>query len=344
MINLTKISRALEQKPFLYRVAKRVYGVAERVLPSQIAYTFSDARRLRDLVQSRIQALAVIKRCVSEEKMASILISRKDIIITLDDGRKFYWHPENMNLLALRPAGEYKPEDTHLVSKIINKGDIAFDIGANFGWYTTLLINLVGETGEVHAFEPVPQVFDELKNNLELNGKLQCRNVFLNNLAVSDRGGQLSIYMPVKLGPAHSSPAIHHKGKHIEYKCDVITLDEYVKTRRISKVSFIKANIEGSELLMLKGAKEILESDSPPMLLLEVTYSHTSAFGYEPKDLFTLLLKCGYKFYYMGDGRLRQLTTYEGYLPICESFQNFLCVIQSLHGERLKSALQKPGY
>lgn len=326
---LTKIGKTLEKKPLLYRVAKRMY------ISFKIAYIFSDARKLRDVARNRIEAHAEIKRCVSEGKTTSILISRKDTILTLDDGRKFYWHPENMNLLALPRAGEYKPEDTYLISKIINKGDIVFDIGANFGWFTTLLIDLVGETGEVHAFEPVPPVFDELKNNLELNGELQCRNLFLNNLAVSDRGGQLSIYLPVKQGPAYSSLAIHHKGKHIEYKCDTITLYEYIKTRQISKVTFIKANIEGSELLMLNGAKQILDSETPPMLLLEVAYSHTSAFGYKPKDLFMLLEKYGYKFYYMQDYNLTRLNSYDDYLPVFDSFRNFFCVIPSLHGEKL---------
>ena len=286
----------------------------------------------------------MISRFVGVGKMASILISRKDTILTLDDGRKFYWYPENtFSLLDIPLWGDWEPEETHLISKIINKGDTVFDIGANFGWYTTLLVDLVGETGEVHVFEPIATAFDELKNNLELNGKLQCRNLFLNNLAVSDTEGQLPIYLPLKQGSALSSFKIHYSGKHIEYKCNVVTLDSYVNKNKVDKVSFIKCDIEGAELLMLRGAKRILSSDIPPLLLLEVQFFLTIPlsipYGYKPRDLFMFLEEYKYEFYYLQDGRLERLTSYDDPLPSC----NFLCLIPSLHKQRLEGFLRGGG-
>ncbi|MBT9133140.1 MAG: hypothetical protein DDT40_00921 [candidate division WS2 bacterium] len=325
------IKNSLKGKPFLYRIAKWAFKLMH------ILHILSDPTRRRELVRkNRVKAHSVIKRFVSEGNIVSILISREDTMLTLDDGRKFYWYPESTNSLLTIPIwGEFEPEETHLISKIINQGDIVFDIGANFGWYTTLLINLVGETGEVHAFEPISTAFSELRRNLELNGKLHCQNLFLNNVGIGDvEKADQSIYLPVEAGSAFSSFARNYypEGKHIEYKCDVTTLDSYVEKHKVRGVSFIKCDIEGAELLMLNGAKRILSSDIRPMLFLEVADVVTTPFGYKPRDIFMFLQKYRYEFYYLQDDKLNRLSSYDD-LP---NNINFLCVIPSLHRERLR--------
>jgi len=63
--------------------------------------------------------------------------------------------------------------------------DVFYDIGAQYGLYTSLALEFCKE---VHAFEPIPKFFDVLKNNFK-----SYKNVFLNNLAVSDKKGKTKI-------------------------------------------------------------------------------------------------------------------------------------------------------
>ena len=67
------------------------------------------------------------------------------------------------------------------------EGDVALDIGGNFGWYTTLLSRAVGPGGQVHAFEPRPETYEVLKKNCELNG---ASNVTLNRFALGEKRGR----------------------------------------------------------------------------------------------------------------------------------------------------------
>ena len=68
-----------------------------------------------------------------------------------------------------------------LSAKSFQTDDICLDIGANIGWYTTLLQKIVGQKGSVHAFEPVPKTFSLLEKNAKLNSNYE--NTYLNNLA-----------------------------------------------------------------------------------------------------------------------------------------------------------------
>lgn len=65
-----------------------------------------------------------------------------------------------------------------------------FDIGANIGYYTLLAESLVGPEGRVFAFEPHPENYEKLKENIEVNGYTNC---YLINKAVSDKSGIIGI-------------------------------------------------------------------------------------------------------------------------------------------------------
>jgi hypothetical protein len=85
-------------------------------------------------------------------------------------------------------------------------------------------------------------------------------------------------------------------------------LDEYVSRSKLERLDFIKADIEGAELLLLNGGLETLKRFKPA-LMLEIQGHSTRLFGYAPEAIFILLADIGYQAYYVGtDARLISYT------------------------------------
>lgn len=73
----------------------------------------------------------------------------------------------------------------------VKKGDIAFDVGAHFGFYTLVLANLVGKEGKVFSFEPNPQITPSLRKTISSLG-----NVELMEICLSDQNGKVKLFIP----------------------------------------------------------------------------------------------------------------------------------------------------
>ncbi|HQZ83190.1 MAG TPA: hypothetical protein PLR83_08220 [Pyrinomonadaceae bacterium] len=84
------------------------------------------------------------------------------------DGRRFLADLTTGMEEMLFFLGEYEPAISAIAKRLIRKGDICLDVGANFGWYTTMMAMLAGPDGEVHSFEPVPTTYRQLERNVAL--------------------------------------------------------------------------------------------------------------------------------------------------------------------------------
>src|SRR5215471_10782016 len=90
---------------------------------------------------------------------------------------------ENLGYLA----GTTEPRLQRAIRNYVTKGDVVYDIGANIGYISLSLAKRVGSKGQVFAFEPIPQNFDRLRKNIEINN---INNVQLLKVAASDRTGE----------------------------------------------------------------------------------------------------------------------------------------------------------
>lgn len=261
----------------------------------------------------------------------TIGIRSDGVFLEVRDGRRFFWEPRvKGSLLGIPFTGDFEPSETELLSSIVRPGDIVLDIGANFGWYTTLFSRLVGERGGVVAFEPVPPTFGELERNLALNGN--PGNVRAHLLALGERKGTITLHVPtwLWLGPAFASAVRQHGGPHVTYTSPMETLDGFMERTGEGCAALVKCDVEGGELAILKGAGRILSSDTPPIWFLEVQEGSTIPFGYRPEDLFSFLRGYGYEGYYAKERRLLAIPS-SGPLP----GYNFLFIIPDLHRGRL---------
>lgn len=126
-------------------------------------------------------------------------------------------------------------------------GDNVVDAGAHIGTFTIRSARLVGPTGIVVAFEPNPQSFDLLKKNIALN---QIKNILVVNSALGSNVG--SGYLLVPTLESEDTQVIGDYSMNSKL-VDIISLDVYCE-HRVPRVDFLKIDVEGSELRVLKGA------------------------------------------------------------------------------------------
>lgn len=140
--------------------------------------------------------------------------------------------------------------------------DVVFDLGANHGVFS---VYAASRGAEVYAFEPTP----ELKTIIERQSELNNGTIHLAPYAVSNVCGKTQFYIS-------NSTSVNGLTEHDQFlsdevvstiTVDQITIDEFVKRNNISRVDFIKADIEGAERLMLQGAQETLKKFAPKLAL-----------------------------------------------------------------------------
>ena len=140
----------------------------------------------------------------------------------------------------------------------INKGDIVIDAGANIGLFSALASSL---GAIVYAFEPVKSTREKyLAKTAQLNP-----NINVIPLALSNENKEFSI-KGNDIGGATIVPERYMNGD-INEMVQGITLDDWVKQNNISKVDFIKADIEGAERLMLEGSQWVLKNYAPKLAI-----------------------------------------------------------------------------
>jgi FkbM family methyltransferase len=173
---------------------------------------------------------------------------------------------------------------TALMLKVIRPGMRVVDVGAHFGYEALLASKLVGDTGRVVSFEPQPAVFSVLTKNLR--GRDNARPV---NAAVGASVGNVQMEAVDILQSMFAGVAKH---ENTQASVVLTTLDQALLPEE-RPVDFLKCDVEGHEMDVLRGAIEVLTNDQP-LLVLEAEMpakvrprvreltKFLSPFGYRP--------------------------------------------------------------
>jgi FkbM family methyltransferase len=219
------------------------------------------------------------------------------ILVHSKDGRVFSVDLSTKMQTTLFFVGEYEKAITAIAEGLIKENHCTtfLDIGANFGWYTTLF-HKYAQNGQVHAFEPVPSTFDNLRRNYELMGK--PNNVTINNVALGDHQGEVVVNLFEGLATGHASLSNQGRDDAVTIKSRMITLDNYLETNNLPDIDFVKVDIEGAELGFLRGASKLFRQSVPPIILMEMALNQTRNFGYYPNHLLEFISReAAYDFY-----------------------------------------------
>jgi FkbM family methyltransferase len=196
-----------------------------------------------------------------------------------------------------------------IMERLVGQGDVVVDIGASWGLYAWQLARLVGPRGHVHAIEPNPAVARSLRAMRRASG-----NMTVYGLALSETTGEAELHIPVlagdrlaelaSLGVAANRDALSYERVRVRLE----PLDGLL-AGQLSKLTFIKCDVEGHELAVLRGADRALR-EARPSLLIEIEQRH-QAKGSSIERTFDHLLARDYVGFAVRDRGLRPLAEFD---------------------------------
>ena len=213
------------------------------------------------------------------------------------DGNQLLLHPHYFIDYQVIAFGVYDARLRRFLKRVVKPGMTCLDVGANIGCVTTQLSRLVGPSGRVFGFEPVPHLFQRLKENIALNAF--DRVASLHQMALSRETGQATIKAAQEdcdnQGMASLRNTDHpHLRRALEIQ--TITLDQFVREKHLDRIDLIKMDVQGAEPWVIEGGASTLRR-LHPHLLLEVSPYDLRSFGKTATDLLRMLEALGYESY-----------------------------------------------
>jgi FkbM family methyltransferase len=196
------------------------------------------------------------------------------------------------------------------IAKTLKPGDVVLDLGANIGLFTLLYARQVGPTGHVHSFEPGVQSFALLKTNTIING---YANVTLYNKAVADTDG-IAKFLLCTTGDSDNRLMDNSGEKREEIDVELVRLDSLFGNAR---VDFIKMDIQGAELLAMKGLRETCGHNPGVRLLIEFSPATLEQADASPREFLELCHSYGFASSILHEDREPEPTTDEWLLANC---------------------------
>lgn len=177
-------------------------------------------------------------------------------------------------------------EYTAVMLQNLREDDVLFDIGANVGMVALHAAKICHTV----AFEPDPSFRRRLQVNIALNPD---RTFTLEPIAISDSDASMILYTD---GDEGNSPSlVHQRGESDSVAVSARSLDSLIAEGQLPRPTVIKLDIEGAEILALRGAKRLLaSSERPRALFIEVHDTFLPGFGSSADEVYALLEDFGY--------------------------------------------------
>jgi FkbM family methyltransferase len=195
------------------------------------------------------------------------------------------------------------------LADVVGPGSVCLDVGAAAGLYSFVLSRLAGPTGHVHSIEPLQDPHPVWRRVLGING---LKNVSQYSLALDAEPGKGVMSVPYsKHAPVSGRSFLTGRSsglgpnvefvRHEEVPVAVDTMDALIARKGISRLDFIKIDVEGGELHVLHGGERTIK-ELRPALLVEIEARHTDRYQYAPEDIVDWLTQRDYAMYTWHDG------------------------------------------
>jgi len=206
--------------------------------------------------------------------------------------------------------GTFDPHLVELIACLVRPGDVCLDVGAQKGFMTLHMARAAGPGGRVIAFEPDPRAMDALRSNVQRNSLEQ---VSLYPCALGDREADCEFALSRQIGWSSRFPnELARQTLVSTISVRTRCVDDVIREMGIEpathRLSLIKVDAEGSEPLVLKGAKETLRRFRPAMHI-EINRASLGAGGFTPGCVEDFLRSLDYDLFtlrFRRDGAWRQ--------------------------------------
>ena len=174
----------------------------------------------------------------------------------------------------------------------VRPGMTVVDMGANVGFYTKQFSRLVGAAGKVYAFEPDPFCSELLRDRARA---LLLTNVQVENAALGAREGEATLFCSNRDRAENRTHPLD-PGVPVEtIRVPVLTLDSYCRSHRIERVDAVKMDVEGDEVSVLRGMREVMARTPPAWMFIEFCPAQLRGAGSRPEEFWDLLAESGYR-------------------------------------------------
>lgn len=196
----------------------------------------------------------------------------------------------------------YEPDETRVMDLLAAGARQILDVGANIGWYAVRFAQRQPQA-QVHAFEPMPTAYAYLQRNVAANGV--AGRVAVYNHGLSSSSGAVNFFISPKSGTNASLLNVAGAQDARSVVGLTLTLDDWVANHGITP-DFIKCDVEGAELLVMRGGGQTLARHKP-IIFAELLRKWSLPFGYHPNDMLTYLADLGYRCWAVGPAGVRRI-------------------------------------
>jgi FkbM family methyltransferase len=227
-------------------------------------------------------------------------------VLRFTDGRgnRYVSMKNNFTSFAVAVLGERDPNVMRFLRNWVKPGFVVCDIGANIGTYTVPLSRLVGPTGHVVSFEPNRPTCACLRQNIRQN---RLGNVTILRAAAGPEVGVADLVVTANnFGEVHLAPATSGDSRgwvdgagpgepmNGLARVAVTTVDAEVARLGLTRVDFIKIDVEGFELAALRGAVRTLAGNANLVVQTEIVPAHAARYRFDVADLAAFFQEHGY--------------------------------------------------
>ncbi|MBD3244266.1 MAG: FkbM family methyltransferase [Chitinivibrionales bacterium] len=189
------------------------------------------------------------------------LRARRGSVMQQGIGKGLRFHPGPSNPAYARGDNEMPVQQA--IARAVVPGAVVYDIGANVGFFTVLFARLVGSTGRVLAFEPVPANASLVRANAGRNGFAQ---VAVHEWAVSDSCGEAELWVAAFAGGSALVEAAKPPDAVSKIRVRTVSVDSMVFGRKMPVPDFVKIDVEGAEENVLRGMQKTLSKHRPTLV------------------------------------------------------------------------------
>lgn len=192
--------------------------------------------------------------------------------------------------------------ERRLMTREVRPGMVAVDVGANLGFHTLTLAGCVGPSGRVHAVEPDPRNFGLLSRAVR---KASLSQVRLHQVAAAERPGPATLYLAATNRGDHRLVPAREPRQQVTVTA--VTLDQLLSEE--DHVDFVKIDVQGAEVSVLRGLRNTLQRNSGLRILCELSPGLLRRAGADAETFFTPLREVGLRPHRVGrDGSSEAIT------------------------------------
>ncbi len=204
---------------------------------------------------------------------------------------------DSADSLSLSLYGVYEPFETEMLCRLVRKGSVVLDIGANIGYYSLLFARNAGPEGRVYAFEPDPVNKELLSRNIRLN---KYDNVVITQKAVSNVTGPARLFLSEENAGDHRIFDSNDGRRYIEV--DSVRLDDHFADFK-DPIDLVKMDIQGAEYSALQGMQELIGRNRDLVLCCEYSPHVLERAGASPLKYLRFLLDLGFLLFEINEER-----------------------------------------